>query len=114
MKLAELLPEKVRTYGKAIVAMVYPAVLAYSASTPNGVTLVEWAVIAITALSAAGLVAVTPNRLTLEQVNRFFDQTEDKYRGHFEWFDEPSVDAQELADNPDEPPDGSEGRHRRE
>jgi hypothetical protein len=127
-KLADLLPEKVREYGKAIVAMVFPALWTYIAVMRDGVTLVEWGMVAVTALAAGGWVAAVPNRLTLEQVNRYFDQTEDKYKGRFEWLDVDEVavnradfetpgerEAREHMEREerDEPPDGR-GKHRRE
>lgn len=141
MKLAEVLPERVRTYGKAITAMVFPAVWAYVAVMPNGVTLTEWAEVAFTALAAGGFVAAVPNRLTHEQVERFYEQQEAKYGGIVDAYDDAFEDAHRLhwlADNEvvvnradfetpgerearekvereerDEPPDGS-GKHRRE
>ena len=126
MRLIELLPERVRVHAKAVVAMVVPAVLSYFAVRGNGVTLSEWVTIVGLALGAGGFVDMIPNRLTLDQVNRFFDQVEDQYGGKFEWVDAEieaelrfgdrvSQDAQDLPDNPrdDEPPDES-GKHRRE
>jgi len=126
MRLIELLPERVRVHAKAVVAMVVPAVSLYLAVQPGGVTLKEWAIIAGVALGAGGFVDMIPNRLTLEQVNRYFDQSEDKYGGKFEWLDAEteaelrfggrvSQDAQDLPDNPqdDKPPDDS-AKHRRE
>lgn len=113
MKLADLLPETVRTYGKAVTAMVFPALWTYVAVAPNGVTLTEWGMIAVTALAAGGFVAVVPNRLTHEQVERFYQQQEAKYGGIVEAYEDALEGAREEIRH-DEPPDGREGKHRRE
>ena len=127
MKLADLLPERVREHAKAVVAMVVPAVSLYMTIRLNGnVSLADWIAIISIALSAGGFVAIVPNKLTLDQVNRYFDQTEDKYRGRFEWLGEDEMavsradfetpgerEARERMEQ-DEALDSREGKHRRE
>lgn len=112
MRLVELLPERVRVHAKAVAAMVVPAVSLWLTLRVNGdVTWVEWASIVGIALSAGGFVNLIPNRLTVEQVNRFYDQQEDQYRISQENFREGLRAALDVQD--DEPPDGS-AKHRRE
>lgn len=126
-KLAELLPEKIREHAKAIVSMLYTALSMYAVAAADGVTLTEWGYLAVVALAAGGFVDMVPNRLTLDQVNRFFDQNEDKHLGRFEYVEayETVVDRADF-ETPGErearermeprekrPPDGS-GKHRQE
>jgi hypothetical protein len=73
--LADLLPTKVREYGKAVAAIVYAFTMALAMAGPN-ITWMEWVGSAMIGLGAGGFVAGTPNRLTLDQVERFYRQIE--------------------------------------
>lgn len=111
MRAIELLPERVRVHAKAIAAMVVPAVSLLLTLRVNGdVTWVEWVSVAGIALAAGGFVDMVPNRLTVEQVERFYDQLQDKYGGTLEFHES---DLPGSMQNQDEPPDDS-GKHRRE
>jgi len=113
MRLIELLPERVRVHAKAVVAMVVPAVLSYFAVRGNGVTLSEWVTIVGLALGAGGFVDLVPNRLTVDQVNRFYDQQEDQYNAGGLEFVDAATDEYRQSAKEDEPPD-DRAKHRRE
>lgn len=118
MRLIELLPERVREHAKAVAAMVVPAVSLWLMLRLHGnVTWVEWVSIVGIALAAGGFVDMIPNRLTVDQVNRFYDQQEDQYNRTIALIDA-ETDAElrygGLTSRPKNEPPDDHGKHRLE